>query len=105
MGIISVVIEDERGETVESIRDPEGIIEQLLVRSVSWNDSTFQCLRFINLAGDTVFNNLQLPVFLDEWERISQKARTKNERKYAESIASMAQRCLETFYYLKFYGD
>ncbi len=101
-----IFIETERGERVEGLNDSEAIIERLLTRSEVWKNETLRCLRFIDLYGDTVFNNLQLPVFLKEWANLSQYAKTEEERGYIENVTSMARRwCQKGHYYLKFYGD
>ena len=62
---IDARIETERAEPLAEIPDPRG--------HFSWglslqDDHTTTCLRFIDPYGNTVFNEIQLPVLLSELE-------------------------------------
>ncbi len=96
-------LEDERGHAVERVLDPTNILHRLLP---SHDDGSFQCLRFIDWYGDTVFNRLQMDVFLAELSHIAQKAQTKEQRELLSQIEDLARRCQRgPHLYLKFYGD
>jgi len=100
---LNIILQDERGKTIDQISDPKNILHRLLP---SVEDTTFQCLRFIDWYGDTIFNRLQMELFLNELERITQKASTKKETNLLANIRNLAQRCQnEPHLYLKFCGD
>jgi hypothetical protein len=100
---ITVVRETEDGNSLGSVEDPSNLLHRLLP---TLKDTSFQVLRFIDWYGDTVINRPQLELFLEEWDRITQGAKTEEERMLLSRIgdlAAQAQRELHT--YLKFYGD
>lgn len=100
---LSVALETERGEQLESIEDRANILHRLLPPN---NDSSCQYLGFIDWYGDTVFNHLQMKPFLDEWARLKETAETAEEIALVEQVAALALRCQdEPHLYLKFYGD
>jgi hypothetical protein len=100
---LNITLETEDGEIVEEIGDPTNLLHRLLP---SHDDSSYQCVRFIDWYGDTVFNRLQMGTFLDEWEQIDSMAQTAEEKELVARVESLAQRCLnEHHLYLKFYGD
>jgi len=85
------------------VLDPTNILHRLLP---SHDDESFQCLRFIDWYGDTVFNRLQIPSFLAEWERLKLKASSDQELHLIERVARLAYDCqAETHLYLKVIGD
>jgi len=100
---LTIALETERGEKIEEIEDPANLLHQLLP---SHNDETYQCLRFIDWYGDTVFNHMQMKTFLLEWDRLAQSPHTTEERTFMVRVEGLARRCLnEPHLYLKFYGD
>ncbi len=60
---IEIRWENERGEMLEEILDPGGYLS--LALGLAALDETV-CLRFIDPYGNTVFNQQQIPVFMDE---------------------------------------
>jgi hypothetical protein len=63
-------------------------------------------LCYINPYGDTVFNELQMDVFLSEWERIRGVAETPEQVEAWTSIRDLARKCKEeAHFYLRFIGD
>lgn len=100
---LTVVLETERGEPIEQVLDPGNLLHRLLP---SHDDSSYQCVRFIDWYGDTVFNRLQMEQFLAEWKRLYNAAECKEERELLLAIEKLAHRCqTEAHLYLKFYGD
>lgn len=100
---LHVALETERGERLELVIDLSDILSRSLP---AHDDESYQCLRYIDRYGDTVFNRLQMEVFLNEWERLGVFARTKEEKAFIEEVETLAQRCLkEPHFYLKFIGD
>jgi len=100
---INVTLITERGEELEYIGDPKGILSQLLPPE---DHSTYPFLNSIDLYGDTVFNRIQMRHFLTEWEFIESQAKSDEERAYSVAVKRMAARCYcEVHTYLKFLGD
>jgi hypothetical protein len=100
---LSATLEDENGEAIDVVHDPTNVLHRILPPI---EDTTYQCLRFVDWYGDTVFNRLQMECFLEEWERIRCRARGSREEELLSQIESLARRCeREPHLYLKFYGD
>lgn len=62
---VNLYMEDEDGAQLAEVGDPKGFVERIV--SIAGNEKTV-CLRFIDLYGDTVFNQLQIPVLVRELE-------------------------------------
>ncbi len=100
---LDVILEWEDGERIEDVGDPHNLLHRLLPPH---DDDSYQCLRFIDWYGDTVFNRLQMTPFLAEWERLYSAAQSEEEKELLRSIETLARRCQsEPHLYLKFYGD
>lgn len=100
---ITVILEDERGNRLESIIDPPNLFSRLLPGP---HDTSFLMLRFIDPYGDTVFNRLQMDTFIQEWDRIARHAQTEEEGSFLSRVRELAVRCQNEIHeYLKFYGD
>ena len=62
MGMVSVVIQDEKGNQVGQRMDiPTSVLPDL-------HDTRFTCLRFVDPYGDTLFNRLQVEVILEDFK-------------------------------------
>jgi hypothetical protein len=57
---IAILLEDEHGDVLETIEWPTWL-DSLLP---SYDDESFQCLRFVDPYGDTIFNVVQMPTLL-----------------------------------------
>ena len=100
---MTVVLENERGEPIEQIGDPENLLHRLLPAP---EDKGSHCLRFIDWYADTTFNSLQMQDFLSEIARLRQSASTPDEARLLERIVELARRVEKNAHqYLKFYGD
>jgi len=100
---LTVTLETERGDAIEQVGDPKNHLHVLLLHP---DDRSFSCLRYIDLYGDTVFNQLQTRPFLQEWKRIHKRAKTDEERDLVDEIERLARACAaEPHRHLKFYGD
>ena len=96
-------LQTEQGESLAEVRDERGTLSDLIPPIA---DESFHCLRFIDLYGDTVFNRLQMPRFLDEWHRIREGVSEREPARIAEQIEALARQCQDGVHlYLKFYGD
>ena len=100
---LTIVLEGETGEQVDRIEDPTNILHHLLP---SPEDTRYQCIGAIDWYGDTVFNRLQAPKFLEEWRRIAADASGPAEAAVVRTIEKMAERVAnEPHLYLRFRGD
>src|SRR6266511_4289695 len=100
---LKILLKNEKGTTLESVADSKKLLNRLLP---SFDDQEYCCIRFIDRYGDTVFNGLQMKIFLDEWNLIIDKAIQEEEIKLVLSIKELAIRCQSTTHlYLCFYGD
>jgi hypothetical protein len=100
---LTIVVETETGEILQRLEDRGNILHRLLP---SPEDPRYSCLGTIDWYGDTIFNYLQMPLFLDEWTRIAVNAAEPFESGLMEAIETMARRvATERHLYLKFYGD
>jgi hypothetical protein len=97
-----VNLESERGEVIASVGDPKNLLHRLLERAVS--DAPL--LAEIDWNGDTIFNRLQIPRFLSDWQAVARQARTSEDEKLVNAVRELADRCQGNIHqYLKFVGD
>jgi hypothetical protein len=101
---ITVQIETEQCERVgETVTDDKNLLHRLLPDR---SDSSYQCLRFIDWYGDTMFNRLQMAQLLKELDNLLRIDISPEGKQLLEQIAVMARKCGHgTHLYLKFYGD
>jgi hypothetical protein len=100
---LTIALETEAGEVLEQVEDPTNILHRLLPSS---GDARYGSLGTIDWYGDTVFNRLQAPRFVEEWRRIAVGACGPAETALMRTIEKMAERLArEQHIYLKFYGD
>jgi len=100
---LSVILQDEHGKPLEAaISDPTNTLHRLLP---SHDDHTSNCIRFIDWYGDTVFNYLQMEIFLAEWQKLYSAIKSENEKELLTKIEKLAKQCRAKRFYLKFYGD
>lgn len=80
------------------------VLEDVFVKALQAGD--FLWVKFIDPYGDTVLNSLQIPHFLDEWNRLSAFQSTDAEARALQEVRDLAEYCLEApGRYLRFYGD
>jgi hypothetical protein len=100
---ITVLLTTERGEVLDQIGDPSNHLRRLLPSS---DDPGYVLLNYVDWYGDTVFNRLQMPRFLDEWRRLRDAALADGAVDLHAKVTAMAERCsAEVHLYLKFQGD
>jgi ABC-type iron transport system FetAB ATPase subunit len=99
---LTIVLEGENGNEIESIDDND------LLQSIipDYNDKGSYCLRFVDLYGDTTFNNLQIPELISELEQKLRDTKSNTTKDLIENILRLSHKCQnEVHLYLKFYGD
>ena len=93
-----VKLEDDLGERGEWVM-LHGVLP-------SREERNFVLLRTVDPFGKTVFNHLQMESFLDEWERVRERARDESQREAWQKIKEMAQACQsDRDLYLRFVGN
>ncbi len=103
MGIDATLV-TEAGETLQEVFDPDDLFQQLLPHNDEPTVSA--CLRFIDPYGDTTFNQLQIPVLINELESAVRSTRSAESKKQGEKVLELAKKATsEPHYYVKFIGD
>jgi hypothetical protein len=102
---IDVAIVNERHEIIQFVDDGNQYITSLAMRQWSRMPET-RCVRFIDVCGDAVFNQLQIPTLLQELQfsctlRIESKVKAHLEK--VCKLVSQAEGKVHT--YIKFIGD
>lgn len=100
---ISVVLEGEAGEALETVHDPRNLLHRVLPPP---DDTSFQWVSTIDWYGDTTFNHLQAPLVRAEWQRLICLSREPETKALLQQIDRFLERCSsEVHLYVKFYGD
>jgi hypothetical protein len=100
---LCIALTNESGENVEFLADDKNLLHKLLPPN---DDDENPMLGSIDWYGDTIFNGVQMRRFLAEWRRLKQRAAGSEERRMADEVEGLAQRCKEEVHmYLKFIGD
>ncbi|HTV41991.1 MAG TPA: hypothetical protein VMF08_15515 [Candidatus Sulfotelmatobacter sp.] len=97
--------EDENGEQLAELPD-KGFLVARFLPPVDSRD--FPCLRFVDPAGDTTFNQAQITQLVWELERLSTqkyKFEPKVELHLRSVLQFVRQAVGKTHTYIKFYGD
>ncbi len=101
---ISTQLVSERGEVIEEVFDEQSRLNPL-IESVPQYEST-HCIQYMNPYGDTIFNSLQLPRFLDEWKMVEEQAVTQEEKDLVAAVQRLALLAEEENHmYLRFVGE
>jgi hypothetical protein len=98
---ITVVVQDEDGKP--------------LAGDVVWrgpmlpadDDLGFPCLRFVDPYGDTVFNQIQIPVFLNELRRLLDSPLPDEQACDIRAVTDLVEPFVvdRTLFYVKLIGD
>ncbi len=93
-----VKLEDDLGERGEWVM-LHGVVP-------SREEQAFPSLRCIDPYGKTVFNHLQMKSFLEEWERVRDRAHDESQKEAWLKVKEMAQNCqTDRDLYLRFVGN
>jgi hypothetical protein len=96
--------EDENGNEIEVVLSPPRSRFETLIPEA--NVEGFPCLRYIDLYGNTTFNQLQLPQLLADLKQAILQAESPETRAHMESLIDLVQRAIGVVHtYIKFYGD
>ncbi len=101
MGIV-VQLVDERGRLLATAADPHDFVDRVADRA----HDDLRMLSWLDPYGDTVFNQLQMPAFLDDWSRIRAFIAGDRDAETWRRVRDLAERCArEPHVYLRFTGD
>ena len=93
-----VKLEDDLGERSEWVM-LHGVVP-------ASHEREFPILSGVDPFGKTVFNHLQMEVFLREWDRVKDRARDQSQVEAWQKIKEMAETCREDRdLYLRFVGN
>jgi hypothetical protein len=93
-----IKLEDELGERSEWVM-LHGVVP-------AFEEKGFPILRCIDPYGHTVFNHLQMEPFLEEWEKVKERARDDSQLLAWSKIKELAETCRkDRDLYLKFVGN
>ena len=100
---INLQWEGEKGNVLERVIDERDLVEQIVAAG---GGGASTCLRFIDPYGDTVFNSIQIPVFIAEVRAIPDASLSIEAKRHREKIIALAEKTQSRGHtYLKFYGD
>ena len=92
-----VKLEDDLGERSEWV---------MLHGVIPGNQPALPLLSGIDPFGKTVFNHLQMEVFLREWDHVKDRARDESQIEAWQQIRQMAEACRhDRDLYLRFVGN
>ena len=95
--------EDEHGKQIGEVPDPQMCVSHLVL-SIDLVGTI--CLRFIDPYGDTTFNQLQIPILIEELKYIVKKVSDNRIKDHLSQVIRLAEKSRgEIHTYLKFYGD
>jgi hypothetical protein len=98
---INVLLVTERDDRMRSVPDYTGIVARAanqLPESRLWH--------YIDLYGNTYFNQLQMDDAIADWERASQFVHTDRDQEIHTAVMRILEQCVvEQHTYVKFVGD
>jgi hypothetical protein len=100
---IDVRVETESGEVQDEVLDDENLTEKLLPDR---EDGTSPCLRFVDPFGDTVFNQIQIPLVVAELEKRLRTPAKPDLKAHCEAILTAVKATVgEEHTYVRFSGE
>lgn len=100
----TILLQDERNEKINNIEiEDDNLLKQWIP---DIEDSSFYCLKYLDLYGDAVFNRLQMRDLIKEMHFISNKVQTEEFKQLCYKIVKLAKYCMNTPHtYMRFCGD
>jgi hypothetical protein len=101
---LRVRLQDENGEVLDVAGD-SGVGEKGFWLATARREN-YLLTTFIDLYGQTVFNRLQMPALIEEFQRLRADVPSEAARDSLTRIIELAERCQnEVHLYLVFVGD
>ncbi len=100
---IDVRVETESGEVQDEVLDDQNLTEKLLPDR---EDGASQCLRFVDPFGDTLFNQIQIPIVVAELEKRMRASGRPEVKAHCEAILQAVKAAMgEARTYVRFSGE
>jgi hypothetical protein len=100
---IDIRVQDERGGIIRELLDPKSLVPMLLPEQDGHGSA---CLRFIDRYGDTYFNQIQIPVLLDELKSAARSCRNAEAKAHGEAVVALVASTVDQVHtYVRFIGD
>ena len=100
---INIHWEAENGERLAELVDRDYLVARFLPDSEA---KDFPCLRFVDPAGDTVFNQAQIEQLVFELERLSAQTYEPEVEEHLRAVLEFVRKAIGKVHtYIKFYGD
>ena len=99
---IDVYWKDERGEVLGTVED-SGALSNL--SNLLHRQSGGACLRFVDPAGDTCFNQLQLPALVTEMRGLLLVISEARNREHLHAVLGLVEGAVRPHTYIWFVGD
>lgn len=102
---IEVAWVNARHEVKQGVFDSKQVLSRLAMSR--WPKlSSSVCLRFVDVCGDAVFNQAQIPVLLHELQSEAEECGDEAVREHLEKVMLLVERAVnKTHTYIKFIGD
>jgi hypothetical protein len=103
MGMYTIKLEDNLGNTLDVLYDSVFLVDDILV-SISQKQRGL--LQHIDPYGDTVFNGIQVEAMMPELDAAFLVPKSKEATEILEALKRMAIKCNEDVHqFIKFFGD
>jgi hypothetical protein len=100
---INIHWEDERGKQLGALNDPRYHVARFLP---PFDSPNFPCLRFVDPAGDTVFNQAQIKQVISELETLAAEKHDPEVERHLQAVLKFVRQAAGKVHtYIKFYGD
>ena len=100
---IEAIWKDERGTVLGEVGDHQFLLSRFTNMASSVQNSV--CLRFLDPAGDACFNQLQIPILVQELRNAMQSIGDPKLLAHLEKVLNLAERANVVHTYLWFIGD
>jgi hypothetical protein len=95
--------EDERGSVLAELGDPGFLVARFLP---PFDARDFHCLKFVDPAGDTVFNQVQIPELVRELEGLATRRFEPRVETHLRAVLEFVRQAVgKSHTYIKFQGD
>jgi len=100
---VDVYRNGENGEQLEFLADASGILARLI--DLARKSGEFPLLKYVDPFGDTLFNRLQLPEFVEECRRLLTLTAGAEETEFIHHVIAIGERADEQIDYVLLVGD
>ena len=98
---IGLQSESESGELITTFNGGESIELEIFHKDLSKT----VCLQFIDPYGETIFNQLQIPVLVEELDHLMQQSQSSKFVRNIELMLRFLEKTKEVHVHVRFIGD